>query len=60
MPQILPARNVSPYVTGMRLLSGESLRGARRLIFGIREHKKTGAEAPVSDEPGKGVNRLGD
>jgi hypothetical protein len=47
MPQILPARNVSPYVTGMRLLSGESLRVARRLIFGMREHKKAGAEAPV-------------
>jgi len=47
MPQILPARNVSPYVTGMRLLFGESLRASRWLIFGICVHKKTGAEAPV-------------
>jgi hypothetical protein len=57
MPQILPARNVSPDVTGMRFLFGESLRVSRWLIFGTCEHKKTGAEAPVFDEPrGRGFN----
>ena len=47
MPQILPARNVSPDVTGMRRTFNGFLRSGYRRVFDTSLHKKTGAKAPV-------------
>ncbi|MFK4442834.1 hypothetical protein ABH944_002944 [Caballeronia udeis] len=56
MPQILPARNVSPDVTGMRRTFNGFLRSGYRRVFDTSLHKKTGAAAPVSVNRDKRLN----